>query len=130
MADRFCGSTGAWPLVWHIPLVDAVDTVPQLHLTVYFLLLELPETCNISHSLPYVAFEFAHNFIANGKWRLRHITTVTPVFEQAKPVLTAAVSLICMILNLVNHKSKIKHQLYVILLESGHDPYLRIAILK
>ena len=46
------------------------------------------------------------------------------------PVVIAAVTLICLILNLVNHKSKIKHQMCIILLESGHHPYLRMAILK
>ena len=47
---------------------------------------------------------FEHYYIASGKWRFRRIyTTVIPVFEQAKPVLVAAVSLICMILNVVHH---------------------------
>ena len=70
-------------------------------------------------------FEFAHNCIANSKWRFRHIETVVLVFEQANSVLTAAVSLICMIFNLIK-----KHQVCFILLESGHHPNLRMAILK
>ena len=69
-----------------IPFVDAVVVVLSLHLTVYFLLLELPEICNISSYLIAIChIEFAHNFTANGKW-LGHIETVKLVFVQAKPV--------------------------------------------
>ena len=61
---------------------------------------------------------------------MQYLYTVIPVFEQAKPVLIVAVSLICIILNLVNHKYKTKHLVYIIFLESGHHPYLRMVIRK
>ena len=62
-------------------------------------------TPRATRNLSFLAIRrFEHYYIASGKWRFRRIYTVIPVFEQAKPVLIAAVSLlICMILNLVHH---------------------------
>ena len=94
---------------------DSLNSTPSI---------QLSETCPSSD-----LSSLAHYYIANGKWRLRHNETVIPVFEQVKPVVIAAVTLICLILNLANHKSKTKHQVCIILLESGHHPYLRMAIL-
>ena len=79
-------------------------------------------------AIRHIQSKFAHYYIANGKWRFRRIYMHCnkPVFEQAKPVLITAASLICMILNLVI--TNIKQN--IILLESGHNSYLRMAILK
>ena len=91
--------------VVYIPFVDAVDIVRQLLLSDSAL--STPRASRNLQYFPFLAirrFEFAHNFIANG---FRHIEIVVLVFEQAKPVLTAAVSLICIILNLINHAAVI-----------------------
>ena len=61
-----------------------------------------PSVSRMNTRMDVVAKNFAHSgyapeIEANGGFAL------FPVFEQAKPVLIAAVLLICMILNLVNH---------------------------
>ena len=88
----------------------------------------LHSTPSAFRNLPFLRFELIGSLLY--RQRLRHNETVIPDFEQVKPVVIAAVTLICLILNVVNHKSKIKHQVCIILLESGHHPYLRMAILK
>ena len=109
----------------------AVDIVPQMGPSDSD---SLHSTTSAFRNLLFLRFELIgslqYYISPTAKWRLRHNETVIPVFEQVKPVVIAAVTLICLILNLVNHKSKIKYQVCIILLESGHHPYLRMAILK
>ena len=87
----------------------AVDIVPQM----------VPSDSDSLHSttsafrnLPFLRFELIgslqYYISPMAKWRLHHNETVIPVFEQVKPVVITAVTLICLILNLVNKKSKNK----------------------